>query len=380
MLVGLVGIPSSGKSTMFKALTLKDVAIADYPFTTIKANEGVSSVAIECPCKELNVKCNPKNSECRDGMRHIPIKLLDVAGLVKDAHKGRGRGNEFLDDLRQASALIHVLDVSGKTDSEGKLGIGNPEENVKILENEIDYWIFGIVQKNLGKIERTAAAEKTPLQRLLAEQLSGLGVNENDIKTALDKEKPETLEFARELRKISKPIIVAANKIDIPEAQKNFEKMKDGIENIVPCSADSELALKEADEKGLIKYDGKDFEILGQVDEKQNAALEFIKKNILEKYGSTGVQECLNRTVFEFLNMIVVYPVENENRYSDKKDNVLPDAIILKKDSTTMDLAKAIHSDIAEGMIGAIDARTKMKIGKDHELKGGDIIKIIFKG
>lgn len=380
MLIGIVGIPNSGKSTFFKALTLKEVEIANYPFTTIKPNEGVGFVTAECPCKELGVECNPRNSECKNGIRHIPVKLLDVAGLVKDAHKGRGKGNKFLDDLRQASALIHVLDISGKTDAEGKLGEGNPEENVKILEDEIDYWILGIIQKNLDKIKRIAQTEKKPLHKLLAEQLSGLGVMEEDIKKTLEKEKPETIEFATELRKKAKPIVVAANKIDIPEAQENFDKLKHNIKNIVPCSADSELALREAEEKGLIKYNGKVFEIIGGLSEAQRRALNYIKKNVLDKYGSTGVQECLNKTVFEFLDMIVVYPVENENHYSDKKGNILPDAILLRKGSTTMDLAKAVHSDIAEGMIGAMDARTKMKIGKGYELKNRDIVKIVFRG
>ncbi len=382
MLVGIVGVPNSGKSTFFKALTLKDVEIADYPFTTIKPNEGIGFVTAKCPCSELGVKCNPKNSECRNGTRLIPVKLLDVAGLVEGAHMGRGMGNQFLDDLRQASALIHVLDASGKTNSDGKPTENwDPDRTIHILENEIDYWIHGIVLKGYEKVKTLAKMEKKPLHDLLANQLSGLGISEDEIKQALEKHSPETIEFASYLRKTSKPIIIAANKIDLAEARENFEKLKKEYENIVPCSAECELALKEAGQKGLIEYipgDNKFRIVSNGLNERQKKALEFIKAAVLEDFGSTGVETCLNKTIFELLGMIVVYPVENEHHYSDKKGNILPDAILLKRGSTALDLALAVHTEIADKMICGIDARTKMKIGKEHILKDGDIVRIVM--
>src|SRR3989338_104438 len=113
--IGLVGAPSSGKSTFFKACTLKDVKIAPYPFTTLEPNEGLAYVRAACPCREKAVNCG----KCISGVRFVPIKLWDVAGLVPDAHKGRGRGNAFLSDVMKSDALVHVVDMSGTVDYEG---------------------------------------------------------------------------------------------------------------------------------------------------------------------------------------------------------------------------------------------------------------------
>src|SRR3989338_2051590 len=120
MLIGLVGKPSVGKSTFFKAATLAEVEIASYPFTTIKPNHGVGFVKIECIEKELNTKCNPNHGFFLQGQRFVPIDLMDVAGLVPGASEGKGLGNQFLYDLRQADAFIHIVDVYGETDAEGK--------------------------------------------------------------------------------------------------------------------------------------------------------------------------------------------------------------------------------------------------------------------
>jgi ribosome-binding ATPase YchF (GTP1/OBG family) len=380
MLIGLVGAPNSGKSTFFKALTLADVEIANYPFTTIKPNQGVGYVTTECPCSKLGVKCNPQNSKCIEGIRYIPVRLMDVAGLVEGAHLGRGLGNQFLDDLRQASGLIHVLDCSGKTDAEGKPNDWDPEKTIKMLENEIDEWMHGILSKNLDKLKKQAQMEKTPLEKMIAKQLSGLDIKEDEIKEALKEADPESKEFVSILRRISKPILIAANKIDVPETQKNFERLKENYE-IMPCSAESELALKEAAHHGLIKYvpGGNDFEIISEnLNEKQKSALEFIKKNVLKKFCSTGVQEILNSMAFDVLNQIVVYPVADINKMSDKSNHVLPDAFLVPKGLTLKDFAAKIHSTMADKFIGGIEQKTKKKIGAEYELKDGDIIEIIF--
>ena len=113
--IGLAGKPNAGKSTFFKSATLIDVAIANYPFTTIEPNVGIAYVRTRCVCRELGIDCG----KCVDGWRFIPVKLIDVAGLVPGAHEGRGLGNEFLDNLRQAEGVIHVVDASGSTDEEG---------------------------------------------------------------------------------------------------------------------------------------------------------------------------------------------------------------------------------------------------------------------
>jgi hypothetical protein len=397
MLIGLVGKPSSGKSTFFKAATLAEVAIASYPFTTLEPNQGVGFVRVDCPENDIEIlkqqgkKCNPQHGFCLNGQRFVPLKLLDVAGLVPEAHKGKGRGNEFLDDLREADLLIHILDVSGKTDAQG-----NPTQDyditkdVSFLVQEIEMWIVGILKRNWTSLKRKARAEK--FSKVLAEQLSGLKIREEDVKEIMNKlqleEKPEwqekqIIEFAKEIRNKSKPIIIAANKSDTKKAEQNIDKIKKEFPDlfVVPCSADSELALREAAKAGLIEYipgDSK-LEIKGELSEKQKKALETIKKDVLDKYGDTGVQEILNKAVFSFLNYIVVFPVENENHFSSKKNNILPDAYLLPPDSKALDLAYAIHSDIGNNFVSALDARTKRKLSKDSILKNRDVVKIMAK-
>ncbi len=378
MLIGLVGKPNSGKSSFFKAATMVDVKISNVPFTTIKPNVGIAYIIMDCVEKGFGKKCNPKNGFCRNGRRFVPIRLIDVAGLVPGAHEGRGMGNQFLDDLRQASVLIHTVDFSGKTDSEGNPTENHdPKKDVEFLENEIDYWFASVIEKNLPKILK--AKTKTDLVQNIQEQLSGLEIDKKFIERAVEKFSPsQTLEFARELRKLSKPILICANKIDLKSAQENFEKLKSIFQNAVPTSADSEIALKLAVEKNLINYfPGNGFEISGRLEEKQKQALEKIKTEVIEKFGSTGVQKCLDKAIFDLLNYIAVCPVEDENKLTDSKGNVLPDIHLIPRGSTALDLAFKIHTEIGEKFISAIDARTKRRLGKDYVLQNNDVIKII---
>jgi len=377
MIIGLVGKPSSGKSSFFKAATLIDVKITGIPFCTIKPNVGVGYVIIDCACKEFGVNCNPKTGYCKNGKRYVPVRLVDVAGLVPGAHEGRGLGSKFLDDLRQASALIHIVDASGTRDAEGKMTTGyDPENDIGFLEKEIDLWFADVIKKASQKFEKSKDLVQT-----ISEQLSGLEVSRKQVEETLNKASITNIDaFATELRKISKPILIAANKIDLESAQKNFEQIKQKHENIIPTSAESEIALKKAAEKGLIDYlPGDNFTIpdSSKLAEPQLNALETIKKQVIEKYGSTGVQQCLNRAVFELLNYIAIYPVEDENKLSDKNGNVLPDVHLVPNGTTALELAFRIHTDIGKKFVSAIDARTKRRLGKDYILKNNDVIKIM---
>jgi ribosome-binding ATPase YchF (GTP1/OBG family) len=336
----------------------------------------------------------PKHGYCIHGKRFVPVKLTDVAGLVPGAHLGKGKGNQFLDDLREADVLIHVLDASGKSDECGR-EVENYDvcKDVRFLQDEIDMWLYGIIGKDWQQFVRKAQ-QAAKISKELALKLSGLKISENMIKQAMRNlnlnERAETwndtdlLEFVRETRKLSKPIIIAANKCDKPEAEKNIKLLKEEFPEllVVPCSADSELALREATRDGLIEYvpGSNEFRIKStRLNERQKKALEFIKKNVFARFGSTGVQECLNKAVFEFLCYIVVYPVENEHHFADKDKNVLPDALLMPKNSTALDLAFAVHTDIGNKFIAAIDARTHKRLAKDYKLKEGDVIKILTK-
>jgi len=391
MLLGLVGKPSCGKSTFFKAATLAEVLIAAYPFATIKPNHGMGYVRIDCIDKELNVQCEPRTGFCIDGQRFVPVELMDVAGLVEGASEGKGLGNQFLDDLRQADVFIHIVDVSGTTDEKGEETEGyNPVQDVEMLEKELDAWYSGILKKVWKVFARSVQTAKTDFAGAVAKQCSGLKGAEEDVKEVLLKlkygaEKPaewseeEIGKFAHALRHKTKMMIIAANKIDKGDAKENLKKLKKAYPDlmIVACSSDSELALKEADKAGLIEYvsGDKDFKILKGVSEKQKKALDSIKKNVLDVYGSTGVQEVLNSAVFELLKYIAVFSAGGNLK--DTKGRVLPDCFLVPSGSTALDFAYAVHSDLGDNFIKAIDVRTKKAVGKEHELKHRDGVEII---
>ncbi len=392
MLIGLVGKPSCGKSTFFKACTLADVLIAPYPFATIKPNHGIGYVKIDCLDKDLGVKCNPHKGYCINGKRFVPVDLMDVAGLVEGASEGKGLGNEFLSDLSSADAFIHIVDISGETDSGGKETKGyNPVQDIKMLENELDLWYLGILKKVWKGFARAVQQTKEELHKGIAKQFSGLKVTEEDVKRILIKlkynvEKPsewtdeQLLSFSHELRHFTKPMIIAANKCDRPDSFENLEKLKKAYPFllIVPCSADSELALRQANNAGLIEYvpGDSDFKVLKDLNSGQKEALESIRKNVLKVYGNTGVQEVLNKTVFELLKYIAIFPA-GVHKLADSKGNVLPDCFLLPEGSTALDFAFAIHTDLGKNFIKAIDVKTKQAVGKEHKLKHRDGLEII---
>jgi len=394
MLIGIVGKPSVGKSTFFKAATLADVEIASYPFTTIKANRGIAYVKVDCIDKEFKTQCNPSHGFCIEHNRFVPFELMDVAGLVKGASEGKGLGNKFLDDLRQADAFIHIVDVSGNTDEEGKETENyNPVNDVKMLENELDLWYLGILKKVWTVFARTIQNTKQNFSKAVAKQFSGLKVNEEDVKKIVlklnyDSTKPATWNdeqlknFSHELRHLTKPMIIAANKSDQMKAVENISKLAEEFPEIkiIPCSADSELALREASKANLIKYipGEKNFEVIGNLSDKQKQALEKIKKNVLDEFDSTGVQDILNYAVFDLLKYLAIFPA-GANKLADSKGNILPDCFLLPPKSTALDFAYFLHTDFGKNFIKAIDARTKRIIGKDYELKNRDALEIITK-
>ena len=387
MKIGLVGKPNAGKSTFFTAATSATAQIGDYPFTTIDKNVGIAYVRKPCPSKELGLDPNPNNSLSVDGIRFIPIEVIDVAGLVPGAHEGKGMGNKFLDDLRQADVLIQIVDCSGTTDLEGNtVEDADPLDEIKFLEDELHHWIGEIVVRNWSRSARAVEAGEK-IENFLSERLAGLKFTREQVILSLRKAKiskpvmhwgsEEGLVLAGYLQEIGKPIVIAANKADI-SSKDNIGKLDKA--SAIITAADYELALKNATKAGLITYNSGDSDFSlndeGQLNDGQKKALETIRQ-FLKKNGSTGVQDCIETAVLEKLDLIAVYPVEDETHFTDSQGHVLPDAYLVPRESTALDLAYKVHTDIGDSFIRAIDCRSKRIIGKDYELQDGDIIKIV---
>ncbi len=396
MLIGVVGKANVGKSTFFKALTLAEVEIANYPFATIKPNSGVGYVKVECAEKHFNVKCNPREGFCVNGTRFVPVQLIDVAGLVPGAHEGKGMGNQFLDELRQADVLIHVIDVAGTTNEKGEPvepGSYDPANDVKFLEVEIDMWYFGILKKGWEKFARAIMQEKKQISIAMAKQLGAMRVTEDMVnevvaKLGLNKENPSSWSdediknLAVEFRKRTKPMVIACNKIDMPGAAENFTRLESEFPDhmMIACSAESELALREAAKNELIDYipGEADFKLKdrAKLTEKQEKALEFIRDNVLKKFKTTGVQQVVDKAVFDLLKYIVVFP-GGVHKLEDSEGRVLPDCFLVPNNSTALEFAYKIHTDLGDGFVKAIDVKKKVPVGKDHVLHHGDVIEII---
>jgi len=391
MQIGLLGKANVGKSTFFSAATETVVQSGNFPFTTIEPNVGVCYLKITCECKNLENRCG--NELCHDGIRFVPVKLIDVAGLVPGAHEGKGLGNQFLTDAMKADALIHVVDISGSTDIQGQpvnVGTHDPLEDIQFVEEEFDLWFKEILDREWPKLVKEIDQKRAKITDGIARRFTGLGILESQVdqvlismslktKKAKEWSGDDILGFLKALRKNAKPLLVAANKADLCDDLKIIEKISENFK-VIPSSAETELLLRKATKAELINYIPGDDNFSGkegiQLSEQQNNALH-LAKNVLTKIQTTGIQQILNSIIFNVLNMIVVYPVEDETKLMNKQGQILPDARLLKKGSTAKELAFTIHQDIGNGFLHAIDAKTKQRIGADHELKNGDIIKIV---
>ncbi|WP_254829619.1 redox-regulated ATPase YchF [Haloglomus salinum] len=386
--VALAGKPNAGKSTFYTAATLADVDVGNYPFTTIDPNRGVTHVRTECPCLDREERCGDEH--CHDGKRYVPVELLDVAGLVPGAHEGRGLGNQFLDALTGADVILNVVDASGGTNAEGEpveVGEYDPVEDVEFIQEELDLWLASIVEKNWESIQRKSRSPDFDQEAALTEMLTGVGATEYDVMMVLrNMEYPDDPfswddadreRLARDLRAQTKPLVVIANKADIAPDD-NIERLQDAADHVIPATAEGELALRRAAEKGAVDYDpgDADFDIVADLSDAQQQGLEQIR-GVMDEFGGTGVQTALNYAVYDLLDHFTAYPVQNETHWTDGQGNMLPDAFLLPDGSTPKDLSYAVHSDIGDGYLHAIDARENRRISEDHELSEGDVIKIV---
>ena len=366
-IVGLVGKANVGKSTFFGAATLKPVEIAGFPFTTIKADRGIGYIRAPCVCKEFGVQDNPMNSACVDGIRLIPVDLIDTPGLIPGAHQGKGLGNQFLDEVRRADALIVVADASGATDLNGQpveAGINDPIEDVKMFEAEFDLWLKSLLRKDWDKVSRTAQSNKEAISKHLEEGLTGLGINRYQISQAVQRAGLDEFKSAQ-----------------WTEAEPNIERIREAGYSVIPTCAEAELALRRAAEMGLVDYTPGDSDFTIKHPEKltggQVKALNRIKERVFDKWGGTGLQDVINEAFFSLLNMITVYPVENAEKLSNHQGQVLPDCYLVPVGTTSKQFAALIHTELAESFIFALNARTKQRLSDSYILENNDVIQIV---
>src|SRR5437879_11565012 len=255
MQIGLLGKTNVGKSTFFFTATQTTAQIGNYPFTTIEPNVGNAYVKTEFACKHFGI--NHTHPLCVDGTRFIPVKLIDVAGLVPGAHEGKGLGNKFLDDARQAEVLIHVVDASGSTDIQGHsvpAGTHDPLDDARFVEEEFDQWMKQILQREWQKLTRELESKSGKIIHAITQRVSGLGIDEYDVesvlhglnlqaKKPLDWTETDISEFVKGLRKRTRPMIIAANKADLCHDLSILNELKK-IHPTIECSSETQFRVR----------------------------------------------------------------------------------------------------------------------------------------
>ena len=380
----------------------------NFPFTTIDPNRAVGYLHIPCACSrvpELQDRCRPNYGSCRAGTRSVPIELLDVAGLVPGAHLGKGLGNKFLDDLRHADALIHVVDVSGTTDAEGGATRGyDPCHDIAWLREEIVRWVLGNLMQKWGSVKRRHMAVKATAVETLQGQFSGYGANSTVINRTLDRLQlkiplPEWDDAT--VRRVVEafidekfPTVVGANKIDHPDSDKNLAKISKvhPSDRLVPCSAISEVFLRRLVKQGYVRYEaGTEFvdthedllelgdkdgaERLKPLDEKLKTRIENLKDLVLYRFGSTGVNQVLTRAS-EVLGLVAVYPVRNIGTFGSgepgaaggERAAVFRDCVLVKKGSTVGDVYRKVMGDAP---LAYVETTGGVRVGEEDEVKVG---------
>lgn len=393
MIIGVVGKPNVGKSAFFRAATLAQAESGNFPFTTIDKNAAIGYVKVKDPAREFDKVSNPREGFVKGEYRFVPVELIDVAGLVPGAHEGKGLGNKFLDDLRQADVLIHIIDISGSTNAKGE-SVGlfeyDPINDIKFLEDELNHWYFNIIEKHWESVYKKIKMQGMKIEEALSSILSGLKISEKQIGDAiyalsLDSTtiKDNLFELAVKLRELSKPMIIGANKCDAYEDNEKLQNKLNQIQEqfpnyiIIPTVAQFEFNLKKADEAELLNYTpaSNSFEII-QKDKLNTQQLEGLQtiQNYLTNMNTTGVQDCLDKAVFELLKMKPIFP--GGSKLEDDKGNTLPDCFLMHEKATAIDFAYRLHTDFGKNFVQAINIKKKIPVGREHILDFGDIIEI----
>lgn len=400
--IALVGKPSLGKSTTLNSLTDANAKVGAFPFTTIDPNKATGYLEVDCACSRFKKQalCKPNYGYCRDGKRGVPIMLLDVAGLVPNAHLGRGLGNKFLGDLTEADCLIHIVDVSGTTNAEGKATRGyDPIHDIEWLQDEIFRWILGNLTEKWGSIARRHVATRLTTLETLRQQLGGYSANKQLIGRALDllpglaplqDWDNDTIEkVVRTFMEVKFPTVLSLNKMDHPDADKNVSKiiLQHPKLKCVLTSSITEVFLRKLAAQNYIKYDlGTEFvdtiDDLGPesglkpLDDKLRNRIENIRDLVLYRFGLTGVVQLLQAAA-DLLDLVPVYPVRNINNFGGLSgDSVFRDCVLVKRGTAVISVARKIMGDVT---IAAIEGVGGTRVAEEDTVDVGKNDILLFK-
>lgn len=393
----MIGKTNAGKTTLYNSMTLLSGEVSNYPFTTKSPETGVASVVTLCVHKEFGATDSPANSRCVDGWRFVPVEVTDLPGLIKGAWMGKGLGNQFLSVAAQSDALLHVVDASGSVDKDGKIsepGTGDPMADFEDVELELVLWYTKLFSQNLPKISKLSKTPGYGIPAAVEEVMQGIGVRKEHVVMAMNEamlsdkafdswSEKDIQSFCWSLREYSKPTLLIANKMDLPHAAENFQRLREKFKGliVVPTSGEAELTLRRAEARGLIRYvPGEErFEILKPQDlnDAQRSALAYIRRKVFGEYLRTGVQFALNITVFKLLKMNAIYPVADAEKLTDKHGKVLPDVYLMPTGSSVEDLARTIHTDLVKGLVYAVDARTGLHLPTNYVVRDRDVLSIV---
>ncbi len=355
MQVGIIGLPNVGKSTIFNVLAKANAEVANYPFCTIEPNTGI----IEVPDPYLDKLSRIYNSK---KVTPATIKMLDVAGLVKDANKGEGLGNKFLSHIRNADILAHVVRCF-KGENISVSGSQNPVEDIEIINTELMLSDIEIISRREEKLKSLLkSGDKEAKAKLkFATCLSG-NLNAGNLPDIKNINKVEE-DFLRELNLLStKPVLYVANVDESRISTKLYNDLVSevGKENVVKIYAELENELLDLPEEERPEYE---------------------KELGIEEEGL----DVFIRSCYKLLDLLTFYTLnENEAR-----------AWSLEKGKNVVEAAGQIHSDMARGFIKAevIRAETLLKEGsflkaredgklrvegKNYIVKDNEVIQIRF--
>lgn len=405
--------------------------VGNYPFTTIEPNTGVTYYRAPCPCvaHDKKAECCPKYGRCEDGVRFIPVRLLDVAGLVPGASEGKGLGNKFLNDLREADVLLHILDASGTTNEKGEATVGyDPINDAEWLHGEVHAWIYNNLWGRWGSVARKHTATKSSVANTLQLQLSGYGANGSTVNRTLDEMgvrdpvdlsdwgEDQVHSLVDAFLKVRFPTLLLLNKADQGgETDRNIARIVERYDasRCFVSSAAAECFLKICKQKGQIRYTvgDRNFETLYDIqddldfrkmrgedvseletaigslvalDGKTKKRLEKIRDMVMFRYGGTGVWGAVQAAV-ETQKPVVVYPVRSLTNFSTEAEGrgVFGSAMILRAGSTVRTaVGHTCHGMLELFQYGELleEGDTRRRVGEDFVLPGGpNIIKFFFK-